>query len=91
MYLLGLVLGGLEIFIHVWVLLLAFDGSGWAMLGLIAYYIFCLSNNGWTLSSVVATILTPICFALIFLYFGFWITVLAFGIFVVVCEFIPKD
>jgi hypothetical protein len=75
-------LGSLEILVHVGVLLLAIDGSGWAIAGLIAYYIFCLSNG----KTLITTILAPLSLAIIFLYLGFWIAVLAFVIYAILFQ-----
>jgi hypothetical protein len=87
MYFLLFVLGSLEVLVHVWVLLIAIDGSGWAIVGLIAYYIFWLSNG----RTLIATIIAPITLTFICLYFGFWIAVLAYAIYFIIYIFIQQD
>lgn len=90
MYLVGLLLGSLEVLLTVWLVLLVIEGSGWGLMGLIAYYIWSLYIGGTALKLVITTI-SSVCLAFTFLYFGFWIAVLAFIGFAIIFEFIPRS
>lgn len=89
-FLVQFLIAGVEHIIHAWVILLAIDGNVWAIVGLIAYNIFWISLSD-SLKKVAVNIITPICLTVIYIYFGFWIAVLAFLIFALIGEGLRKN
>jgi len=90
MYFLGIVLGSLEVLATVWLVLLVIEGSGWGLMGLLAYYIWSLYIGGTVLKLIITTI-SSACLAFIYLYFGFWIAVIAFIILAILFEYAPRN
>ena len=89
MYLVGLLLGGLEVLLTVWLVILAVTGNLWGIAGLIAYYLLSIWIGATPLKLLLTTISAGVL-AFVFIFFGFWLAVGAFIALVIIFEFIPR-
>ena len=90
MFLLGLVLGSIEVVFIIWLLLMMLSGSGWAIIGFIAYTIFTFFI-GNTLIKYLLTIISSSFLAFIFLYYGLLAAIIAFIVIAIIFEFLPRE
>ena len=90
MFLLGLILGSVEVIFIVWLLIMIISGSGWAIIGFIAYSIFTFFIGNTVLKFLV-TIISSSFLAFIFLNYGFWESIIAFIIMGIIFEFLPRE
>ena len=88
-WVLGFVLGTLEVLGVTWLVMESIDGNVWAIAGYVAYCIYCLTVGGDLFKLVMITLLA---IGLIFAtaYLGLiWAAVL-YVIFIIVGEFFPR-
>jgi hypothetical protein len=90
MFLFGLILGSIEVVFIIWLLLMMLSGSGWAIIGFIAYTIFTFFI-GNTLLKYLLTIISSSFLAFIFLYYGLLAAIIAFIIIAIIFEFLPRE
>lgn len=88
-WVLGFLLGTLEVLGVTWLVMESIGGNGWAIAGYVAYSIYCLTIGGDLFKLVMITLLA-IGLILATAYLGLvWAAVL-YVIFIIVGEFFPR-
>jgi hypothetical protein len=90
MYLIGLILGSLEVALTVWLAVLSLEGSFFGIVGFIAYLIWSYFNGGKNVINLLIAIASALVLAIIFLTLGLWWTIAAFIVETIIFEFFPR-
>lgn len=88
-WVLGFLLGTLEVLGVTWLVMESIDGNGLAIAGYVAYCIYCLTVGGDLFKLVMITLLA-IGLILATAYFGLVWAAILYVIFIVIGEFFPR-